>query len=152
MSNRRVSRYFDPIEFVEENQAVSNISLICIDNYKKSDKKRNFECPICYENCYTKEAITTQCNHSYCATCFMSIMKTAHADNRELSCALCRSICTLIETSSENIFDTVSKKIETLENEPNKENDAHLIVRNNDDHMNLPFDLYELEMMDEWTV
>lgn len=150
MSNRRVSRYFDPIEFAGENQAVSNISLICIDNNKKSDKKGILECPICYENCCTQDAITTQCNHSYCAKCFMSIMNTAHADNRELSCALCRSSCTLIETCSENTFDTVSKKIETLENEPIKE-DSHLIVRNNDDHMNLPFDLYELEMMDEWT-
>jgi hypothetical protein len=63
----------------------STSSGYCSIHYKKfvNESKEVYECPICYEDFDSDNAIILHCNHSFCKNCLIKSNKA--------KCALCRS-------------------------------------------------------------
>lgn len=108
--NRRDSRYFDELHYV--SQTISDTTVFC------NDKKQigEFECPICYETFSCTKQVKTDCNHSYCETCLMNMMKSAQTALKTIDCAMCRGKCSLLETYDDDTFQTISDTLNYIEN------------------------------------
>jgi hypothetical protein len=128
--HRRVSRLFDPNEFhfihdddieeeLDEMYRLANESNYLL-NIKQSSipditvihneipVSGGFECPICYDVCDKNVHVLTNCNHEFCADCMSTIINHSYRDNKDASCPLCRQECTLIETASCQVFESIS--------------------------------------------
>jgi len=108
--NRRTSRYFDELHYV--SQTISDTTVFC------NDKKQigEFECPICYETFSCNKQVKTSCNHSYCETCLVNMMKSAQTALKTVDCAMCRGKCSLLETYDDDTFQTISDTLNYIEN------------------------------------
>ena len=108
--NRRDSRYFDELHYV--SQTISDTTVFC------NDKKQigEFECPICYETFSCNKQVQTSCNHSYCETCMVNMMKSAQTALKTVDCAMCRGKCSLLETYDDDTFQTISDTLNYIEN------------------------------------
>jgi hypothetical protein len=47
-------------------------------------------CPICYEDYNAVDGLSLQCNHSFCKTCVINLLKNNPQNERTPQCALCR--------------------------------------------------------------
>ena len=56
-----------------------------LDASKFESKETSGECPVCLE--FVENMVTTKCNHLFCQTCILSMLKV---NCRNLSCAMCR--------------------------------------------------------------
>jgi len=108
--NRRDSRYFDELHYV--SQTISDTTVFC------NDKKQigEFECPICYETFSCNKQVQTSCNHSYCETCMVNMMKSAQTALKTVDCAMCRGKCSSLETYDDDTFETISDTLNYIEN------------------------------------
>ena len=108
--NRRDSRYFDELRYV--SQTISDTTVFC------NDKKQigEFECPICYETFSCNKQVKTDCNHIYCETCLVSMMRSAQTDLKTVDCAMCRGKCSSLETYDDDTFETISDTLNYIEN------------------------------------
>jgi len=108
--NRRDSRYFDELHYV--SQTISDTTVFC------NDKKQigEFECPICYETFSCNKQVQTSCNHSYCETCLVNMMKSAQTALKTVDCAMCRGKCSSLETYDDDTFETISDTLNYIEN------------------------------------
>jgi hypothetical protein len=57
-----------------------------------TEDKPNCDCPICYENVTSTEAIYTNCNHGFCVTCIKGIVASVWKSTEEKKpvCPMCR--------------------------------------------------------------
>ena len=108
--NRRNSRYFDELRYV--SQTISDTTVFC------NDKKQigEFECPICYETFSCNKQVKTDCNHSYCETCLVNMMKSAQIAFKTVDCAMCRGKCSSFETYDDDTFEIISDTLNYIEN------------------------------------
>jgi hypothetical protein len=114
---RRESRYFYPDELLDldnESHSIENITVLCIDK-NNIDVNGMSECPICYEEVHESEMVSTGCNHKYCSTCIEKCIETSYNQYSSLSCPLCRSLCSLIETYSEKTFTDLSNVVNDIQ-------------------------------------
>ena len=111
---RRESRYFYPYELLDiGDHSLTKMTVICVD---KNNPVETIECPVCYEDVHTSEIASMDCNHKYCSTCIEKCIETSYNQNTSLKCPLCRSMCSLIETYSENTFTDLSNVINDIDN------------------------------------
>lgn len=108
--NRRDSRYFDELRYI--SQTISDTTVFC------NDKKQigEFECPICYETFSCNKQVKTDCNHSYCESCLINMMKSAQTALKPVDCAMCRGKCSSFETYNDDTFETISDTLNYIEN------------------------------------
>jgi hypothetical protein len=118
---RRESRYFYPDELLDldnERHSIENITVLCIDKNNIDVNGMN-ECPVCYEEVHENEMVSTGCNHKYCSTCIEKCIETSYNQYSSLSCPLCRSLCSLIETYNEKTFTDLSNVVNDIQLEMN---------------------------------
>lgn len=120
---RRESRYFYPDELLDldnESHSIENITVLRIDkNNVNVNVNGMSECPVCYEEVHEIEMVSTGCNHKYCSTCIERCIETSYNQYSSLSCPLCRSLCSLIETYSEKTFTDLSNVVNNIQYEMN---------------------------------
>ena len=119
---RRESRYFYPDELLDldnESHSIENITVLCIDK-NNVDGNGMSECPVCYEEVHENEMVSTGCNHKYCSTCIEKCIETSYNQYSSLSCPLCRSLCSLIETYNEKTFTDLSNVVNDIQLEMNE--------------------------------
>jgi len=80
-----------------------NINMICVSNTDAA-----CDCAICYESTIDANCVTLNCNHSFCGSCVVNIIKN---NNKVISpsCALCREPIQTI-TYSDTRFEEDMKK------------------------------------------
>ena len=118
---RRESRYFYPDELLDldnESHSIENITVLRIDKNNVNVNGMS-ECPVCYEEVHEIEMVSTGCNHKYCSTCIERCIETSYNQYSSLSCPLCRSLCSLIETYSEKTFTDLSNVVNNIQFEMN---------------------------------
>jgi hypothetical protein len=71
---------------------------------KCNENKKIEECSICYENIKPNKMVKLNCNHHFCSSCIIRILKT-NINNPICKCALCRNKITTFETSKISIYD-----------------------------------------------
>ena len=63
------------------------------------------ECPICFGNLTTENAVKTGCNHELCKQCVAQYMRSESNEKNELSCPMCRAEIKKMSTSEKETFD-----------------------------------------------
>lgn len=119
---RRESRYFYPDELLDldnDYHSLNDITVLCIDK-NNVDVNGMSECPVCYEDVQESEMVSTGCNHKYCSTCIEKCIETSYNQYSSLSCPLCRTLCSLIETYSEKTFTDLSNVVNDIQLEMNE--------------------------------
>jgi hypothetical protein len=72
--------------------------MLCTEQYHELQTKE--ECPICLNDNIKHDILITNCNHSFCKDCVFKSISMCKNARKQLSCALCRGIVTVLETNN----------------------------------------------------
>jgi hypothetical protein len=72
------------------------------------------ECPLCYDQIFNKDALHTNCSHSYCITCVKNMATSIKDKTIQPSCPLCRTTITELKTSTATILNDYRSHLETF--------------------------------------
>lgn len=84
---------------------VSKLQAVCV-----CEGDCDCDCAICYETTSGDKCVTLNCNHSFCGTCVVSIIKNNNKI-REPSCALCREPIKTITYSDKKFEDDMKEYV-----------------------------------------
>jgi hypothetical protein len=106
---------------------------IMVYHIQSSENEGTFDCPVCWETFDTNKRVTTMCNHHYCSSCIETIIKNNIENKRDTQCAICRNVCTVLETLDETAFEKLG---EQLDENTHSDNSRQNIInqRNNEMH------------------
>jgi len=80
---------------------------ICVEI--KRAKRTPFECPICYENVPSSNAVELNCGHKFCGDCISNSLK--QVSNVAHHCALCRTDITGCSVSNKKLQKEINSLI-----------------------------------------
>jgi hypothetical protein len=87
---------------------------IMIYNVQSSNDEDTFDCPVCWETFNVNKRVTTMCDHHYCSSCIENIIRKNIENNTGTQCAMCRTVCTLLETQDESVFEKLRESVEEI--------------------------------------
>ena len=79
-----------------------------------SDHDISCECPLCFDQLPSTEAVFTGCNHPYCASCFKTLATSIKDKTVRPSCSLCRSEITQLSFGKVEICNEISQHFYNL--------------------------------------
>jgi hypothetical protein len=85
---------------------------IMVYHLQSSDNEGTFDCPVCWETFDINKRVTTMCDHHYCSSCIETIIKNNIENKRDTQCAMCRNVCTILETLDETAFEKIGELLE----------------------------------------
>lgn len=100
----------------QQSQSQSQSLNIVIVSHVLSHEIGEFVCPVCYDTIENAKRMTISCNHTFCASCTTSLLKTCHQENKNATCPMCRYSCFLIETPDVSQFSEMAEVLECIEN------------------------------------
>ena len=68
------------------------------------DDQDGCECPLCYDQILNKDAVQTNCSHSYCITCVKNMATSIKDKTIQPSCPLCRTTITEMKSANTDVL------------------------------------------------
>ena len=72
------------------------------------------ECPICFDQITSEDAVFTGCNHPYCAPCFKGFATSIKNNTNKPCCSLCRTEITQLSFGKAEICNEISQHFYNL--------------------------------------
>jgi len=90
------------------SEYLKEVSLI---NIPRSDDEDVvcYECPLCFDEVPTPDAIITNCNHSYCTTCIKHLATSIKDNTAKPSCPMCRTEITQLTMGKSQVYNEISE-------------------------------------------
>jgi hypothetical protein len=96
--------YPTPPTFITEFRTKYDIRATLVSN---DNNEEEHECSICLENVTNKHLVSLNCEHKFCGSCIIKLLKT-HNKYEGPSCALCRKLITNVNITNQEIYESIS--------------------------------------------
>lgn len=90
------------------------LDVVIVSHLLSKNETGYFDCPICYDTITIDKRVTISCNHNFCVSCTVQLLKTCHQESRNATCPMCRHDCFLIETPDETQYNDIGEMLETF--------------------------------------
>jgi hypothetical protein len=109
--NTRVRVLFENNRFTPtfKNTASYLKKLVLVHDLTVSKDADSCDCPICFDEVSRPDAIITNCNHSYCATCIKQFV--SRINDKKPSCPMCRTEITQLTMGKSEVYNEISEHL-----------------------------------------
>jgi len=83
--------------------------LVLVHDLTVSKDADSCDCPICFDEVSRPDAIITNCNHSYCATCIKEFV--SRINDKKPSCPMCRTEITQLTMGKSEVYNEISEHL-----------------------------------------
>lgn len=99
---------------IGELEPESPLDVVIVSHLLSKNETGCFECPICYDTNTLDKRVTISCNHNFCVSCTVSLLKTCNQERKNAKCPMCRHDCFLIETPDETQYNDLGEMLEAF--------------------------------------
>jgi hypothetical protein len=102
-------------ELLTEEEEEKELDVIIVSHILSKTEQGEFDCPICLEeNIEKSKRVTISCNHNFCMSCTVQLLKSCNEQRTNVACPMCRYPCFLLETPDEPQFNELGELLEEL--------------------------------------
>ena len=97
--------------FADEMDVCSNIGFYIVEPTadRPHSETKTFYCPVCLQDIHCTNSVMTNCDHQLCHSCMVLHLTTFKLQNREPTCAMCRTPYSCLETYTTEGFNCIQE-------------------------------------------